>query len=309
MNRREFLKKTFQFGLVAGTVSVVGGFDRAFAAVNKSVSAAALPDLAAVKGGLPAAMFSEGIKALGGMKAFVKPGQSVVVKPNIGWDVPPEGAANTNPGLVSAIIKECYSAGAKKVFVFDHTCDNWTDAYANSGIEAAVKSAGGILAPGDKKESYKKHIIPGGKAITSAEVHELITDCDVFINVPILKSHGSTKVTIGLKNNMGIIWNRGLWHVSNIHQCIADFAAFRKPDLTVVDAYRVMTRNGPRGTSVEDVVEMGSQILSRDPVAADAAAAKIFGVEPGDIAYIKLAHEKGIGNMNLSELKIKKIYL
>jgi len=309
MNRREFFEKAIQFGIVAATASLFGGFEKVFAAIKKEPAFADVPELVAVKGGLPVVMFSAGIKALGGMKAFVKPGQTVVVKPNIGWDVAPEGAANTNPGLVTAIIKECYAAGAKKVFVFDHTCDNWTDTYKTSGIEAAVKSAGGIMAQGDKKENYKKQVIPGGKAITTAEVHELITDCDVFINVPILKNHGSTKVTIGMKNNMGIIWNRGAWHTNNIHQCIADFAAFRKPDLTIVDAYRVMTRNGPRGVSPEDVVEMGSQILSRDPVAADAAAAKIFGVEPKDIGYIRLAHEKGIGNMNLSELNIKKIYM
>ena len=308
MDRKEFLKKFIQIGVAAGAMSAFGGFEKAFAAVSKA-AVSGVPDLVAVKGALPAVMFAEGIKALGGMKAFVKPGQTVVVKPNIGWDVVPLGAANTNPELVAAVIKECYSAGAKKVFVFDHTCDNWTSTYATSGIEAAVKSAKGVIAPGDKKENYKQHNIPGGKVIKTAEVHELITDCDVFINVPILKSHGTTKVTIGLKNNMGIIWNRGAWHTNDIHQCIADFAAFRKPDLTIVDAYRVMTRNGPRGVSVEDVVEMGSQILSRDPVAADAAAAKIFGVEPKDIGYIRLAHEKGVGNMNLSELNIKKIYL
>lgn len=309
MDRKEFLKKAFQIGVVAGTVSFTGGFEKAFAAVNKAVVKNALPDLVAIKGGLPADMFSQGIRALGGMKAFVKAGQTVVIKPNIGWDVTPELAACTNPELVAQIVKESYLAGAKKVIVFDHTSDNWVDAYKNSGIEAAVKAAGGIMAPGNNKADFKKQIIPGGKTLTSAEVHELFTSCDVLINVPILKHHGTAKMTAAMKNLMGTVWDRPGWHIVGLDKCIAEYPAFKKPDLNVVDAYRVMTRNGPRGVSVEDVVEMGSQILSRDIVAADAAAALIFGTKLEDISYIKLAHDKGLGNMNLGELNIKKIYL
>jgi len=149
--------------------------------------------------------------------------------------------------------------------------------------------------------------IPGGKNLTTAKVHELILDSDVFINVPVLKSHSSAKLTIAMKNLMGVVWDRKWWHKNDLHQCIADYATFRNPDLNVIDAYRVMKRNGPRGVSTEDVIRLDSMIISRDIVAADAAATKMFGLEPEDIPHISIAYEMGIGNMNLTELNINRI--
>ncbi|MFP4465854.1 MAG: DUF362 domain-containing protein [Candidatus Goldiibacteriota bacterium] len=304
MNRRDFIKKTLQMGITAGAAAVFGNFNSLAAAPVKKDK---FPDLTAVKGGDPVSMFRQGIKAMGGMGEFVKKGQSVVVKPNIGWDTSVERAANTNPDLVEEIIRQAYTAGAKRVYVFDHTCDHWRSCYKNSGIRDAVRRAKGIMVPGHEKKYYKKAAVPGGKAIKTADVHELIIKSDVFINVPILKTHGSTRLTIGMKNLMGTVWSRRPWHIAGLHEKIAEFAGYRKPDLTVVDAYRVMVKNGPRGVSVNDVELMKYQVLSRDIVAADAAAAKIFGIEPGSIKYIKHAHEKGIGNMDLDTLRIKRI--
>ena len=131
----------------------------------------------------------------------------------------------------------------------------------------------------------------------------------MFINVPVLKHHSSTMLTVGMKNMMGVVWDRGYWHRNDLHQCIADFMTFRRPALTVVDAYLVMKQNGPRGLSAGDVALMQSLIVSTDPVAADAAAAKLFGVEPADIRHIQLAAEMNIGRMDLSTLSIDRIKL
>jgi len=264
-------------------------------------------DLVAVLGGEPSEMFDKAIAAVGGMGKFVKKGQTVVVKPNIGWDTSPERGGDTNPHLVGRIIEHCFQAGAKDVFVFDNTCDEWGRCYKNSGIEDAVKSAGGKVVPGNTENYYKPVSVPKGKKLTEAKVHELILNSDVFINVPVLKHHSSAKLTIAMKNLMGIVWDRRYWHRNDLHQCIADFATWRKPDLNIIDAYRVMTRNGPRGVSEADIVIKKSLILSTDMVAADAAAAKIFGSEPSSIPYIKIAHEMGVGNMNLEELNIERI--
>ena len=125
--------------------------------------------------------------------------------------------------------------------------------------------------------------------------------------MPVLKHHASAKLTIAMKNLMGIVWDRRFWHRNDLHQCIADFCLFKKPDLNIVDAYRVMMRHGPRGVSESDVTLMKTQIVSTDIVAADAAAAKVFGAEPSDIPYIKLANEMGIGEMNLDKLNISRI--
>jgi uncharacterized protein (DUF362 family) len=241
------------------------------------------------------------------MKSFVKPNQTVVVKPNIGWDVTPERAANTNPQLVGKIIEHCFDAGAKKVYVFDHTCNNWQKCYTNSGIEKEVKDAGGTMAPGNSESYYQDVTLKGTESISEAKVHELMFEADVFINVPVLKSHGSAILTMSMKNLMGIVWDRGFWHANDLHQCIAEFPLFRQPDLNIIDGYRVMKRNGPRGVSEADVVELKAMVISPDIVAADAAGAKFFGTDPGDIPYIVEADKLGIGTMDLDSLNINRI--
>ncbi|HSW54280.1 MAG TPA: DUF362 domain-containing protein [Ignavibacteriaceae bacterium] len=307
MDRRDFIKKSIQAGIILGSANSIGRHFNLFASQTPYPSNNY--DLAAIKGGEPDVMFDKAIESLGGMKAFVKKGQKVVVKPNIGWDVVPEKAANTNPILVKRIVQHCYEAGAKEVYVFDNTCDDWKRCYSNSGIERAVKDAGGKMVSGDSERYYQKVDVKQGKKLTSTKVHELILDSDVFINVPILKHHSSTDLTIAMKNLMGNVWDRRYWHANNLHQCIADFTSFKKPDLNIIDAYYVMKRNGPRGVSKADVVLMKSQIISTDIVAADAAAAKLFGTEPEDISYIKLAAEMNLGEMDLSRLNINRIIL
>lgn len=308
MNRRTFLKRGISGSLLAGSSLSLARAGLLFPLPDSGTGSSGY-SLVAVKGGEPAVMFDKGIEALGGIKAFVKKGQKVVVKPNIGWDVGPERAGNTNPQLVAHIIKRCYEAGARQVFVFDHTCDDWQSCYRTSGIEQAARDAGAKVAPGNSERYYHEVTVPNGQTLKKSKVHELILESDVFINVPVLKSHSSARVTIAMKNLMGIVWDRGEWHANDLHQCIADFAAYRKPDLNIVDAYAVMKRNGPRGVSVEDVVTMKSLLLSTDMVTADAAAAKLFGRDPSDIPHIRIAAEKKIGRMDLDALNIKRIAL
>ncbi|MFO1433975.1 MAG: DUF362 domain-containing protein [Candidatus Competibacteraceae bacterium] len=303
MNRREFLQTSL--GVLAGAGLSLNPSTRLFATDAGSASY----DLVAVKGGGPEAMFDQGIQALGGMQTFVKKGQTVVIKPNMAWDVPPERAANTNPRLVKRIAEQCLNADAKEVYVFDNTCDNWEKSYRNSGIEKAIKEAGGKIAPGNSEKYYQAVNIPNGRRLTEAKEHELILAADVFINVPILKQHESAMLTVSMKNLMGAIWDRGYWHRHDLHQCIADFATYRKPNLIVVDAYYVLKRNGPRGVSVGDVVPMKAQLLATNMVTADAAAAKLFGIEPDSVDYIRIAHEMGVGRKDLENLSIKRIKL
>lgn len=309
MNRRDFFRKSLYAGVAAGAAFSLGDPKHLLAALPIQPGPPDLYDLVAVKGGDPATMFDKGIESLGGIGAFVKKGQTVVVKPNIGWDVPPERAGNTNPDLVKHIIQRCYAAGAKTVYVFDNTCDNWVKCYQNSGLERAVKDAGGKIVPGNNEGNYQETVVKAGKKLKNAKVHELILSSNVFINVPILKSHSSARITASMKNLMGVVWDRGYWHRNDLNQCITDFTPVRKPDLNVVDAYRVLMKRGPRGVSVEDVEMKGSLIMSRDIVAADAASAKLFGLEPETIPYIKMADQAKIGVMDLTKLSINRIKL
>jgi len=304
MKRRDFIKNSLAASLLASTALTFGNIENLFA---ENYSPNENFDLVAVKNGAPDLMFDKAIEQLGGMKKIVSSGQKVVVKPNIGWDRTPDYAANTHPDLVKRIVEHCIEAGASDVYVFDNTCDEWQRCYQNSGIEKAVKDAGGKLVPANSEEYYKEVEIPNGKVLKNAKVHKLILESDVFINVPVLKSHKSARLTIAMKNHMGIVWDRRWWHKNDLHQCIADFATWCKPTLNIVDAYNVMLQNGPRGVSQEDVSNQKVLIVSADQVAADAAAAKVFGIEPDEIPYIVTASEMNVGRKDLDKLNIKRI--
>jgi uncharacterized protein (DUF362 family) len=305
MKRRDFIRNSVGLGVLSGAALSLGGFNNLSAA---EPSAMELPyDMVAIKGGEAAEMFDKGIASLGGMKQFVKPNQTVVIKPNIGWDSAPERAANTNPELVARIVEHCKRAGAKSVFVFDNTCAEGVRCYKMSGIEDAVKKAGGTMVSGRSEGYYQAVTLANAKRLKSARVHELILESDVFINVPILKSHGGSTLSVAMKNMMGVVWDREYWHSNDLHQCIADFAAYRKPDLNIVDAYRVMKRNGPRGVSVADVAVMKYQMIAKDIVAIDAASAKVFGIDPKQVKHIGLAEILGAGSSNIDALKVNRI--
>ncbi|MEI8348417.1 MAG: DUF362 domain-containing protein, partial [Pseudomonadota bacterium] len=236
--RRQFLKSALTVGVAAALAPLAK-----IEAVEKALkgtpapTAPSYPDLVGVKDGSPAQMFEVGIAALGGMERFVKKGQKVLVKPNIGWDKRPGEGACTSPDLVGKIIELALKAGAVEVAVFDNTCNDMSACYKNSGIEEAVTKAGGKIYPGDKEKYYRKVTIPGAKVLKEAKVHELFLDSDVVINVPVLKHHMSSRMTAALKNFMGVVWDRHFWHGNDLHQCIADFPMIRKIDLTVIDAY------------------------------------------------------------------------
>lgn len=299
--RRQFLKNT----LLMGAAFSLGDHSRLFAEAPSTKPY----DLAAVRNGSRKEMADAGIEALGGMKNFVKPGQRVLVKPNIGWDVTPERGANTHPELVGHLVGLCLAAGAKEVLVADNPCDEWTRTYSNSGIQAAVEAAGGRMVPGKDPTMYRPFDSPSATKLKSGNVHELMLDGDVVINVPVLKHHSGARMSAGIKNLMGVVWDRGFYHKNDLQLSIAEFLYVRKPTLTVIDAYHPMVRNGPRGKSVNDLVEMRTLLVSADPVAADAAGAKLLGYDPSSIGHVQSAADLGFGRMDLENLSIARINL
>lgn len=269
-------------------------------------------DLVAVMGGEPDEMFRRGISELGGIKNFVKQGMKVALKPNIGWDKAPELAANTNPVLVAEITKQCLEAGASEVTVFDHTCDDWLKCYKNSGIEDAVEAAGGKMMPAHQESYYRSISLPQAKNMKEAKVHQAILDSDVWINIPVLKNHGGANISISMKNLMGLVWNRGFFHQNNLHQCIADMCTMQKKAvLNVVDAYRVIKTNGPRGRSESDVVLAKGLFISQDIVAVDTAATRFFNqrreMSLDSVGHLSNGQAMGLGTMDLDSLNIKRI--
>jgi uncharacterized protein (DUF362 family) len=302
--RRDFLRT----GLAFGAAVSLAPWSRLNAA-DAPAAAPARPVLAAARNGTRTAMLDAALAELGGIGAFVRPGQTVCLKPNIGWDAPPERGANTHPEIVGHLTRLCLAAGAKSVSVFDNPCDQWQLTYAHSGIEQAARDAGAHVVNGKDKSLYREVAIPGGVKLKSALVHSLVLDSDVLLNVPVLKHHSGTGMTAAMKNLMGVVWDRGFYHQNNLHQAIADFLLLRKPALNILDAYHPMVRNGPRGKTTDDVVEMRTLLASVDPVALDAAAAKLLGVEPTSIAYIKLGDDMKLGTMDLTKVDVRRLNL
>lgn len=312
MDRRDFLKAVAVTG-VAFSLKMSGGMSILAQSVKSSTSSQNV-DLVAVLGGEPEIMFRKAIAEIGGMSKFVKKGQKVCIKPNIGWDKTPELAANTNPKLVAEIVKQVVAAGASEVIIFDHTCNEWTKCYKNSGIEAAAKKAGAKIIPGNDETYYREVELPKGKSLKSAKIHKAILDSDVWLNVPILKHHGGANMSLSMKNLMGIVWDRRFFHSNNLQQCIADICTLdKKPALNIVDGYRLLKQNGPQGKSDADVVLAKALFLSQDIVAVDTAATKFFNqtrdMPLEDVGHLALGQELQLGTMNIEKINIKRIKL
>ena len=262
--------------------------------------------MAKVQGTNYAQLAGDAIQALGGIKKFVHPGEVVVVKPNMAWDRPPEMAANANPQVVRQVVELCLDAGAKQVKVLDNTCHDARKSYVTSGIKAAVE---GIKDPravvqfvDDRRFVQLK--IEKAKALKKWYFYKDVLEADRFINIPIAKTHSEARLTMCLKNMMGAIggW-RGRIHVG-LNQNIADIYLLLRPDLHILDATRIMVKNGPSGGRLDYVQVKNLVFASTDPVALDALGTGLFGMQPADIGYIAKAHQAGRGEMDLNKIKL-----
>lgn len=268
-----------------------------------------LPDLAVGVGKDASQLVDAVLKAVGGIGRFVKKGQTVVIKPNIGWDRAPEYAANTNPEVVAALAKQALDAGASKVSVFDRTCNNEQRCYANSGIGPALEKLGDkrIDMSFVDKRLWVDVPIEKGQSLKQWPLYKPALEADCYINVPVAKHHGLSRLTLGLKNTMGVIGGRrGKIH-HEIAQNLADLATVIQPDLTVIDATRILLRHGPRGGNLADVEKPDTLIASTDPVAADAHATTLFDMQPNEIGSTRAAAAMGLGEMDLDKLEIAKV--
>ena len=304
MNRRDFLKRSFALLAFSALAGKLHGANRPAETPEPEKDL-----LVALKGGEAIERFDRGIAQFGGIGKFVKAGQTVLIKPNIAWNRGPETGANTNPELVGHMVRRCLEAGAAKVWVFDHTCNEMNQSYQTSGIRAAVEANGGQMLSSNRKEDYREVEIKGAKRLKRALVHSAVLDCDVFLNVPVLKHHGGAGMTAAMKNFMGIVFDRQYMHRNDLNACIADSCLIRKPDLNVIDAERVMLTGGPQGHAGSKSVRMRSTLMSRDLVGVDVAAAKLAGFSPDRLRYLADGEDRRLGHFRLEELDIKRIVL
>ena len=300
MRRRDFIKSSLGLGAALSLSSFVP-----LKSFGEKLQRVTTPDLAVVKDGAPEYMVRKAVELLGGMKNFVSKGDIVVVKPNIGWDRRPEQAANTNPDVVSEVIKMCYEAGAKKVKVFDRSCNTAQRCYESSGIKKAATKAGAEVSY-VIDAAFKEAKFPQGIYLKSWAVYTPAMECDVLINIPIAKHHGLSRLTLGMKNLMGILGgDRGNIH-QNIDEKLADLTNYIRPKLTILDAYRILTNNGPTGGNPKDVKLTKTIIAGKYIVSVDAYGTTLFDLKPVDLPCIVLGNKFGLGEIDLSKLLIER---
>jgi len=309
ISRRKFLK--LFFGGLAVFISQNRFLKLAFAKVSQSEGRPksgikGIYDLVDVKGKDPFENTVRGVEAMGGMARFVKKGSTVVVKPNIAWDRTPEQAADTNPQVVAALVEMCYKAGARRVNVFDVTCNEERLCYQTSGIAKAAREKGAyVYFPNlwnivNAKFKYKS-LMEGWPILRDA------INCDTFINVPVLKDHGLTNLTLSMKNLMGVCGGtRGEIH-QDIGRKLVDLTDFISPDLTVIDATRVLIKNGPSGGDLNDVITLDKLIVATDPTLADTFACTLVDRDPLDVPYIKVAIERHFGSADIRKANILRL--
>lgn len=258
------------------------------------------PILLIVSKGDPATATRAGVEALGGMTQFVKPNEQVVIKPNVGWDRIPMQAANTNPILVETLVKLCLEAGASKVIVTDNSCNDAKRCFTRSGIWKAVEAAGGeLILP----EEHRFTEVDLGGVLGRIPVLNVVMEADRLINVPIAKHHSLSGFTGGMKNLYGVLGGRRNRLHQNINESISDLTHCFRATLTVMDATRVLLRNGPQGGNVEDTRVVGEIIISEDPVAVDAYACTLIGQTAENLPYLRMAAERGFGAFDTDSLK------
>ncbi len=239
-------------------------------------------------------------KRLPTLDRYIKRGKSVFIKPNGAWARRPEQAATTNPEILKEVIKLCYEAGADKVYVWEHSCDNHKFAFEKNRIKDVAKKSRAYFYSGHTKKLYEKITIEKGKVLKSALVPKILLDSETFINIPIAKHHAATTLTCCLKNLMGCTWDMGKFHKKNLHQAIVDINTCLKPTLNIVDATRILKTNGPKGPGQVEFKD--TIIIGEDGVACDAYASTLFGWSYKDIPHLKIAEKMGIGNPNYTVL-------
>ena len=305
--RRLVLKRLAQAGAVLGASTAVGwlGLLQAgrFRRGGPSLRVRDLrvadedgrPPLVVAHGDGPALLVRAAVAGLGGMERFVKPGETVLVKPNMAWDRAPEQGANTHPEVVAEVVRLCRAAGARRVVVTDNSVHDAGRVAERSGIRAAVESARGELVLAGRSGFQRTTL--GGSVLADWDVLSVLHECDRLVNVPVVKHHSLSRLTCGMKNHMGLIGgSRGRLH-QEIHAAVVDLAAAFRPTLTVVDATRVMMRNGPTGGRLEDVLAVNAVAAGTDPVACDAWAARQLGLDPSDVGHVVLAEGRGLGRV------------
>ncbi|HDR15189.1 MAG TPA: DUF362 domain-containing protein [Desulfobacteraceae bacterium] len=305
IDRREFMKISSRWAALASAGAVVPG-------IFTQAMAEPAPEIVVAKGNPPGAAARAAVEGLGGMARFVARGARVVIKPNMSFAKGPEEAANTHPDVVRELAVMCREAGASSVLVLDNPLQNVEMCLERSRLKEACENIPGTgVEASSRRRDFREVSVPLGKSLKSTMIMKKVLEADVLIAAPVAKSHSGTGVSLSMKGMMGLIYNRREFHTSmDLNEAIVDLCTVLKPDLTVVDASRILSDGGPGGPG--KVIRLDTVIASTDMVAADAMAVELgtwYGrrFKGAQVAHIRMAHERGLGNMEFAGRSIKEV--
>ncbi|MBU0516239.1 MAG: DUF362 domain-containing protein [Proteobacteria bacterium] len=315
LSRREFMRRAAGAGLTLGAAAGLGFglYDsRPPSASPEEKRPVTLPDysvpaakgrMAIVHGGDRIKTLGAALAAVGGLESLIKKGDRVLLKVNAAFALPPQLGATTNPELTAELIRLCRRAGASRVIVTDNPINDPASAFRLSGLEAAVRAAGGRLVL-PRAEFFRPTTLPGGRLIKHwplmAGPLEGITK---LIGLAPVKDHHRSGASMTMKNWYGLLGgSRNVFH-QDINGIITELALLVRPTLVILDGTMTMMRNGPTGGSLEDLKKTDTMIVSTDQVAADARGAALLGKRPADLPWIGQAGARGAGTVDFEKLR------
>ena len=309
IGRREFMER----GAKAGVASLLAGeFLARVPGGLWAAPAGSAPDVAVAVGTDPGAAAVKAVELAGGMARFIKKGAKVALLPNVQSRHP---GTHTQPEIFRAAVKMCREAGAAEIVVLSLLTPQHSEA---AGLSRVALEEGVEIKhiPADAG-LYRNVPVPRALLFKEASVPVEFFNYDAYINMPITKDHAGNRFTGALKNQMGLNsrasnrffhkpnWKTDPADVEHMEVCIVDLNLIFNPALSLVDATEVIITNGPMGPG--ELLKPGKVIAGWDRVAVDACCAKILGLEPREILSIRMAAERGLGEIDLKKLRVEEV--
>jgi uncharacterized protein (DUF362 family) len=314
INRRQFMARSYKAGasiLAACSISYWFYDSAGPARSAQEASEVRIPDfsmprmgqrMSIVRGSSRSETLELALKSIGGIDAFIKKGDRVLLKVNAAFASPPMLCATTHPDIVAAITRLCFKAGAAAVTITDNPINDPASCFRLSGIEQAARSAGAaVLFP--QKEFFKPFSLEKAKLIRNWPVlYEPLSRIDKIIGTAPVKDHHRSGASMIMKNWYGLLGGRRNIFHQDIHTIITELAMMIKPTLVILDGNTTMMNNGPTGGSLSDLKETHTMIVSTDQVAADAFGATLLDKTVDELAFIKKAEAMNLGTADFQSL-------
>ena len=314
MNRRQFLGRSAKAGAAIAVAGAAGFWFHDTKGPDQPrdhQSDLQLPDfsiedlkskMSVVRGQDRVGALRLALKSIGGIEAFIKKGDHVLLKVNAAFASPAMLSATTHPAIVAELTTLCYKAGAASVVVTDNPINDPASCFNLTGIAEAARSSGAsVILP--RTELFKSLTVPQAKLIRSRPVlYEPLVGITKLIGVAPVKDHHRSGASMVMKNWYGLLGGRRNIFHQDIHTIIMELAMMVSPSLVILDGTTTMMTNGPTGGSLSDLKQTNTMIVGTDQVAVDAFGATLLEKTLNDLPFIGMAEAAGLGTADYRSL-------